>query len=183
MHASPVEPFVASDTTVVATITSATGGTVTYTPDNYSALSICLTGKNSSGVRGAESAHVSTVARQVVASDVVNGIIDETKLAAGAVQAANRAVGAVGPVALQDGAVLEEHLHDAAVTVAKIGEDAVTTVALAPGAVTAPKVATLAAMWEAIEAVVPRKELAAAVARWSSWRRWTPTPTRRGSGC
>ena len=32
------------------------------------------------------------------------------------------------------------------------------------GEITAPKVATLAAMWEAIEAVVPRKELAAAVA-------------------
>lgn len=32
------------------------------------------------------------------------------------------------------------------------------------GEITAPRVATLAAMWEAIEAVVPRKELAAAVA-------------------
>ncbi|MBD0691196.1 hypothetical protein BG452_08645 [Streptomyces sp. CBMA123] len=32
------------------------------------------------------------------------------------------------------------------------------------GEITAPKVATLAAMWEAIEAVEPRKEFAAAVA-------------------
>jgi hypothetical protein len=141
VHASPTEPFTADDTTVIATITSATGGTVTYTPDNYSTLSICLTGKNSSGVRGPESAHVSTAARQVVASDVVDGIIDETKLAAGAVQAANIAVGAVTSVAIQDGAVLEEALHDAAVSVAKVQDGAISTAKIQAGAVVAATIA------------------------------------------
>jgi TnpA family transposase len=43
-------------------------------------------------------------------------------------------------------------------------EDTAEQVDTSTGEITAPKVATLAAMWEAIEAVVPRKELAAAVA-------------------
>lgn len=78
---------------------------------------------------------------QVVADDVLDGIIDETKLAAEAVTEAKIAAGAVSDTKIVAGAVLAEKIAAGAVLADKIAASAVTAEKIAALAVTADKVA------------------------------------------
>jgi hypothetical protein len=101
----------------------------------------------------------------VVADDILDGIVTETKLAAGAVTEAKIAANAVGTVALQDAAVHAENLAAAAVEVGKIADNAVTGPAIAASAVSAGKIAANAvtATTIAANAVTSAKVAAGAI--------------------
>ncbi|MFE6639481.1 hypothetical protein ACFVFT_38040 [Streptomyces tendae] len=140
VHADPAADFEPSPLTLVSTIESPRGGIFAIPTDTpvyvrFLARNLSGTGSEPSTTAGPESP------AKVVADDVLDGIITETKLAEDAVTEAKIALGAVGNTALADGAVLAEKLAKAAVTLGKIADGAVNGPALAADSVTAGKVA------------------------------------------
>ncbi|MFG3132887.1 hypothetical protein ACGFZU_34965 [Streptomyces tendae] len=140
VHADATADFEPSPLTLVSTIESPRGGVFAIPTDTplyvrFLARNLSGTGSEPSTTAGPESP------AKVVADDVLDGIITETKLAEDAVTAAKIALGAVGNTALADGAVLAEKLAKAAVTLGKIADGAVNGPALAADSVTAGKVA------------------------------------------
>ncbi|XUL89979.1 hypothetical protein ACQ86D_27860 [Streptomyces galilaeus] len=147
----------------VAAFHTAAGGSITLATDTYTLLWVRLIAVNTSGTPGEPSTAVQGQARKAVPDDLVNAIIDETKLARGAVTDAALALGAVNSTALADGAVLAEKLAANSVTLGKLASGAVTAPALAADSVTAGKVAADAITGREIAAnSVTANEIAAA---------------------
>ncbi|MFD4794978.1 hypothetical protein [Streptomyces anulatus] len=122
--------FLPDLSTLVATISAPLGGSATVAVDGYAAVWVRLVATNTAAMTGPPSTATQSAARQAVGQDLIDSIIDETKLAEDAVTAAKIALGAVGSTALAEGAVLEDKLAKAAVTLDKIGAGAVTLNAL-----------------------------------------------------
>ncbi|MFJ2225524.1 hypothetical protein ACIOFY_36480 [Streptomyces anulatus] len=122
--------FLPDLSTLVATISAPLGGSATVAVDGYAAVWVRLVATNTAAMTGPPSTATQSAARQAVGQDLIDAIIDETKLAEDAVTAAKIALGAVGSTALAEGAVLEDKLAKAAVTLDKIGAGAVTLNAL-----------------------------------------------------
>ncbi|MDX3205106.1 hypothetical protein [Streptomyces scabiei] len=114
----------------VAAFHTTVGGSVTVALDTYDTVWVRLIAVNTSGTAGEPSTAVSGQARKAVPDDLVNAIIDETKLARGAVTDAALALGAVNSTALADGAVLAAKLAANSVTLGKLANGAVTLSAL-----------------------------------------------------
>ncbi|MFJ4939010.1 hypothetical protein ACIP8U_34810 [Streptomyces pseudovenezuelae] len=114
----------------VAAFHTAAGGSITLTTDTYTPLWVRLIAVNTSGTAGEPSTAVQGQARKAVPDDLVNAIIDETKLARGAVTDAALALGAVNSTALADGAVIAEKLAANSVTLGKVASGAITLSAL-----------------------------------------------------
>ncbi|MCX5328119.1 hypothetical protein [Streptomyces sp. NBC_00140] len=114
----------------VAAFHTTVGGSVTVALDTYDTLWVRLIALNTSGTAGEPSTAISGQARKAVPDDLVNAIIDETKLARGAVTEAALALGAVNSTALADGAVLAAKLAANSVTLGKLSNGAVTLSAL-----------------------------------------------------
>ncbi|MFM9493669.1 hypothetical protein ACKI1Q_08525 [Streptomyces galilaeus] len=110
----------------VAAFHTAAGGSVTFATYTYDPVWVRLIAVNTSGTAGEPSAAVQGQARKAVPDDLVDAIIDETKLARGAVTDAALALGAVNSTALADGAVLAEKLAANSVTLGKVASGAVT---------------------------------------------------------
>lgn len=142
---------------------TAVGGSVTLATDTYDAVWVRLIAVNTSGTAGKPSAAAQGQARKAVPDDLVNEIIDETKIARGAVTDAALALGSVNSTALADGAVLTEKLAANSVTLGKVASGAVTAAALAADSVIAGKVAADAITGREIAAnSVTASEIAAA---------------------
>ncbi|MFD3618726.1 hypothetical protein ACFWWT_26495 [Streptomyces sp. NPDC058676] len=130
VHISATADTEPDTTRPVAAFHTAVGGSVTIATGTYDAVWVRLIAVNSSGTAGDPSTAVSGQARKAVPDDLVNAIIDETKLARGAVTDAALALGAVNSTALADGAVLAEKLAASSVTLGKLANGAVTLSAL-----------------------------------------------------
>ncbi|MFF1298133.1 MULTISPECIES: hypothetical protein [unclassified Streptomyces] len=124
VHASTSASYTPTAATLQGTIETAQGATVVVPTDDP--VYVLLLARNTSGTASTPSGIVGpTGPAAVVASDILDGIVTTTKLAASAVTEAKIAVAAVGTTALQDGAVLADKLADAAVEVGKIANGAV----------------------------------------------------------
>ncbi|MGW1064357.1 hypothetical protein ACWD4F_07575 [Streptomyces aureus] len=147
----------------IAAFHAAAGGSITLATDTYDPVWVRLIAVNTSGTAGHPSTAVQGQARKAVPDDLVNAIIDETKLARGAVTDAALALGAVNSTALADGAVLAEKLAANSVTLGKVASGAVTAAALAANSVIAGKIAADAVTGREIAAgSVTANEIAAA---------------------
>ncbi|MGC5042513.1 hypothetical protein ACLQ16_04250 [Streptomyces albidoflavus] len=104
VHVGPAEDFTPDVTTLVATITAALGGTVTVAVEGYDAVWVRLVAQNTASITGPPSTAVQGTPRQAVPKDLVDGIIDEKKLAEQAVSAAKVKLGAIGADQLALGA-------------------------------------------------------------------------------
>jgi hypothetical protein len=124
VHASITPVYEPVPATLQGTIETAQGATVVVPCDTP--VYVRLLARNTSGTASVASVTVGPFGpTPVVADDILDGIVTETKLAASAVTQAKLAVGAVGTTALADGAVLGNKLADAAVQVGKIAGGAV----------------------------------------------------------
>ncbi|MXM62166.1 hypothetical protein GR925_01540 [Streptomyces sp. HUCO-GS316] len=130
VHISTTADVEPDTTRPVATFNTSAGGSITIATETYDAVWVRLIAVNTSGTAGQPSAAVQGQARKAVPDDLVNAIIDETKLARGAVTDAALALGAVNSTALADGAVLAEKLAANSVTMGKLANGAVTLSAL-----------------------------------------------------
>ncbi|MCD9904642.1 hypothetical protein LUR56_40220 [Streptomyces sp. MT29] len=131
IHVSGTGPeFLPDLSTLVATISAPLGGSATVAVEGYGAVWVRLVATNTAAMTGPPSEATQSAARQAVSQDLIDAIIDETKLAAAAVTAAKIALGAVGSTALADGAVLADKLAKAAVTSTRSAPGAVTLNAL-----------------------------------------------------
>ncbi|MGR3872715.1 hypothetical protein ACUXZZ_29670 [Streptomyces graminifolii] len=163
VHLSATADAEPDTTSPVASFHTAAGGSVTLATDTYTPLWVRLIAVNTSGTPGEPSTAVQGQARKAVPDDLVNAIIDETKLARGAVTDAALALGAVNSTALADGAVLAEKLAANSVTLGKLASGAVNADALAADSVIAGKVAADAITGREIAAnSVTANEIAAA---------------------
>lgn len=104
VHVGPAADFTPDVTTQAATITAPLGGTVTIAVEGYNPVWVRLVGQNTSAFTGPVSIAVEGVPRQAVPKDLIDGIIDETKLAEQAVSAAKVRLGAIGADQLALGA-------------------------------------------------------------------------------
>ncbi|MFF9901220.1 hypothetical protein [Streptomyces longispororuber] len=142
VHAATAAVFEPTQLTQVATIESPRGGTVTIPTDVP--VHVRLVARNLSGTAGPPSAAAGPVGPQkVVAEDVLDGIISETKLAAAAVSAAKLALGAVNSDALADSSVTTGKLVALSVTADRLAALSVTAEKIASLAVTTDKLAAL----------------------------------------
>ncbi|WP_405613305.1 hypothetical protein [Streptomyces sp. NBC_00076] len=130
VHISATADAEPDTTRPVAAFHTAVGGSVTIATGTYDTVWVRLIAVNSSGTAGDPSTAVPGQARKAVPDDLGNAIIDETKLARGAVTDAALALGAVNSTALADGAVLAEKLAASSVTLGKLANGAVTLSAL-----------------------------------------------------
>ncbi|MFC8537967.1 hypothetical protein ACFUJY_29205 [Streptomyces sp. NPDC057249] len=105
VHVGPAPDFLPDLTTLAATITAPLGGAATISVEGYAPVWVRLVAANTAAVTGEASTAVQGTPRQAVGDDLVNQIIDETKLAEAAVTEAKIALGAVGSPALAKGAV------------------------------------------------------------------------------
>ncbi|MFH9227661.1 hypothetical protein [Streptomyces lydicus] len=150
VHADGLDSFTPSAATLCGTLESPCGGTLTIPADQP--LYVRLLVRNTSGAGSAPSAQAGPVGPPpVVAQEVLDGIISETKLARSAVTSAALALGAVNSTAIADdavttpkllaGSVTSDKLLALSVTAEKIAALAVTTEKLNALAVTADKIA------------------------------------------
>lgn len=140
VHASTTDGFVPALETLKTTFETPQGGTTVVACDEP--VYVVLVARNTSGTASAPTGQAGPLGpAPVVATDLLDGIVTELKLADDAVTEAKIAADAVGSTALQDSAVLAENLADAAVEVGKIADNAVTGPAIASEAVTAGKLA------------------------------------------
>ncbi|MEH0586806.1 hypothetical protein QA942_23050 [Streptomyces sp. B21-106] len=126
VHLSTTADAEPDTTSPVAAFHTAAGGSITLATDTYTPLWVRLIAVNTSGTAGEPSPAAQGQARKAAPDDLVNAIIDETKLARGAVTDAALALGAVNSTALADGAVLAEKLAANSVTLGKVASGAIT---------------------------------------------------------
>ncbi|MFE7072550.1 hypothetical protein ACFU96_20965 [Streptomyces sp. NPDC057620] len=127
--------------TQVATIAAPLGGSVTVHIPTYDVVWVRLVAQNTAARDGDPSAAVQGQARQAVSEDLLNGIIDELKLADEAVAQAKIKLGAIGTEQLAVNSVTAEKIVALGVTAEKIAALAITADKLAALSVTADKIA------------------------------------------
>ncbi|NEW73770.1 hypothetical protein [Streptomyces rhizosphaericus] len=141
VHLGPTEDFPLDATTLVATITAMLGGTVTVAVEGYDPVWVRLVAQNTASITGPPSTAVQGTPRQAVPKDLIDGIIDETKLAAQAVSQAKVKLGAIGTDQLAVSSVTAEKIVALGITAEKIAALAVTADKLAALSVTTDKLA------------------------------------------
>lgn len=161
VHASTSPSFTPTAATLQSTIETAQGATVAVMTDDP--VYVQLLARNTSGAASPPSAEAGPYGpAPVVASDVLDGIITEVKLAADAVTAAKIAAGAVGTTEISDDAVTTQKIVAGAILAGQIAAGAVLTDKLAAEAVTAAKIASLAITTDKLDAnAVTTSKLAA----------------------
>ncbi|MER7759480.1 hypothetical protein [Streptomyces sp. NPDC097619] len=141
VHTGPTAGFTPGPATLAGAIGNAAGGSVTLAIEGYTPVWVRLMAVNTAGVLGPASAAVSSTPRQAVGGDLLDGIVSELKIAAGAVTAAKVAVAAIDARALADAAVTAAKIGHAAVEAGKLATGAVTAASIAANAVTAAALA------------------------------------------
>lgn len=140
VHAATASGFTPTPGTLHSTIETPQGATVIIATDDP--VYVRFVARSTSGTPSAPSGQAGPLGPSaVVATDLLDGIVTELKLANDAVTAAKLATDAVDSTAIQDGAVLEAALSNAAVSAGKLANSAVTGPAIASDAVTADKIA------------------------------------------
>ncbi|MFE0058651.1 hypothetical protein [Streptomyces sp. NPDC059003] len=151
VHAATAAVYEPTQLTQVGTIESPRGGTFTVPTDVP--VYVRLVARNLSGTASLPSAAAGRVGPQkVVAEDVLDGIVSETKLAAAAVTAAKIALGAVNSNGLADSSVTTGKLVALSVTADRLAALSVTAEKIASLAVTTDKLAALAVTADKIAA-------------------------------
>ncbi|WP_327356318.1 hypothetical protein [Streptomyces sp. NBC_01304] len=154
VHSSPTADFEPTQETQVGTIESPRGGTVPIPAEEP--VHVRLLARNLSGTASAQPSGTAgpTGPAVVVAQDVLDGIITETKIAQQAITEAKIALGAVTETKVAAGAVTTDKLTALSVTAEKIATLAVTTDKLAALSVTADQLAANAVTATKIKAGV-----------------------------
>jgi hypothetical protein len=111
-----------------------------------------LVGVNTSGITGPASTATTGVPEEVVATDVLDGIITTVKLADDAVTQAKVATAAIGTTQIADDAVTTPKVVAGAIQTAQLAAEAVNAGKLAAGAVTTSKLDALAVTADKIAA-------------------------------
>lgn len=151
VHASPTGGFTPTAATLTSTIETAQGATVVVPTDDP--LYIRLVARSTSGTASDPSDQAGpTGPAAVVASDILDGIVTEVKLANDAVTAAKIAAAAVGTTEIADDAVTTQKIIAGAILAAHIAAGQIVTDKLAAEAVTAAKIASLAITTDKIDA-------------------------------
>lgn len=151
VHASATPGFDPLPVTLQTTIETAQGATVVVPTDVP--VYVRLLARNTSGAASPSSAEVGPYGpAPVVASDILDGIVTEVKLANDAVTAAKIAAAAVGTTEIADDAITTPKIIAGAILAAQIAAGAVVTDKLAAEAVTAAKIAALAITSDKIDA-------------------------------
>lgn len=151
VHASTSDGFTPSAATLQSTIETAQGATVVVPTEDP--VYVRLMARNTSGTASAPSAQAGPYSPSaVVATDILDGIVTEVKLANDAVTAAKIAASAVGTTEIADDAVTTAKVIAGAILAGKIAAGAVETDKLAAEAVTAAKIAALAITTDKIDA-------------------------------
>lgn len=150
----------------VGTILSSDGkGVFIAAPLEYQQYSVRLTNVNLSGKESDPGGIAQGTPVQVVGTDLINGIIDQTKLAADSVTAAAIAANSIGSAKLQDGSVQLAKLADGSVSASKIIDGAVQSGKIAASAVGANEIAanSIVSGNIATDAIQARNVLAGAI--------------------
>lgn len=119
-------------------------GTYVISPLTYTSHNIQLCSVNLAGDQSSRTSIVSATPNKVVGTDILNGIIDELKLADDAVTAAKIAVGAVGTTEISDNSISTPKIIAQAITTALIASEAVTAGKIAAHSITAGQIQALA---------------------------------------
>ncbi|MFF9787207.1 hypothetical protein [Streptomyces nigrescens] len=161
VHTSTSSGFTPTAVTLQSTIETAQGATVVVVTDDP--VYVQLLARNTSGAASPPSAEAGPFGpTPVVASDVLDGIVTEAKLANDAVTAAKIAADAVGTTEISDDAVTTQKIVAGAILAGQIAAGAVLTDKLAAQAVTAAKIASLAITTDKLDAnAVTTSKLAA----------------------
>ncbi|MFK8851264.1 hypothetical protein [Streptomyces sp. Ac-502] len=143
VHASTSAGFTPTAGTLQSTIETAQGATVVVVTDDP--VYLRLLARNTSGAASPSSAEAGPYGpAPVVATDILDGVVTEVKLANDAVTAAKIAAAAVGTTEISDDAVTTQKIVAGAILAGQIAAGAVLTDKLAAEAVTAAKIAALA---------------------------------------
>lgn len=143
IHTSTSSGFTPVPATLMSTIETPQGATVIVPTDDP--VYVRLLARSTSGTPSTATAEVGPHGpADVVADDIIDGIVTTTKLAADAVTAAKIAANAVGNTEIADDAVTTAKVIAGAILAGKIATGAVETDKLAADAVTAAKIAALA---------------------------------------
>ncbi|MGY5127267.1 hypothetical protein [Streptomyces nigrescens] len=161
VHASTSPGFTPAAATLQSTIETAQGATVVVVTDDP--VYVQLLARNTSGAASPPSTEAGPYGpTPVVASDIMDGIVTEVKLANDAVTAAKIAADAVGTTEISDDAVTTQKIVAGAILAGQIAAGAVLTDKLAAEAVTAAKIASLAITTDKLDAnAVTTSKLAA----------------------
>ncbi|MCA1220244.1 hypothetical protein [Streptomyces sp. 8L] len=151
VHADAEDGFTPTSQTLIGTIETAQGATVTVPAD--AAVYVVLVSRNTSGTASEPSAQAGPVGPSpVVATDLLDGIVTTVKLAEDAVTEAKIAAGAVGTTKISDSAITTPKIITGAVQAAQIDTGAVNADKIASGAVTTAKLDALAVTADKIAA-------------------------------
>lgn len=164
VHASTETGFTASLETLKTTFETPQGGTVVAPCEEP--VYVVLVARNTSGAASEPTVQAGPLGpAPVVATDILDGIVTEVKLAADAVTAAKIAAAAVGTTEIADDAVTTQKVIAGAILAGQIASGAVLTEKLAAGAVTTGKLDALAVTADKIaaNAITAGKILAGAV--------------------
>lgn len=140
VHLSTQSGFTEGPDTLADTIERG-GGTAVISPLQVRTYFVSLVGVTRSGGLSVPSAEVSATPDQVVAADLLDGIVDTLALADNAVTQAKVAVDAIGTAQIIDRSVTVSELSDGSVDASKIVADAIGPDALQVDAVTASAIA------------------------------------------
>ncbi|MFG2141822.1 hypothetical protein [Streptomyces sp. NPDC048650] len=141
VHVGTAEDFPPDVTTLTGTITAVLGGTATVAVEGYEPVWVRLVAQNTASITSPPSAAVQGIPRQAVPKDLIDGIIDETKIAEQAVSQAKVKLGAIGKDQLAVNSVTAEKIVALGITAEKIAALAITADKLAALSVTADKLA------------------------------------------
>jgi hypothetical protein len=151
VHASTSSGFTPDTSTLKATIESPQAGTAVVVTDDP--VYVRLMARSTSGTASTPSDQTGPAGpTEVVASDVLDGIITTVKLADDAVTQAKVAAGAIGTTEISDDAVTTPKIIAGAVQTAQIAADAVNASKIAAGAITTGKLDALAVTTDKIAA-------------------------------
>ena len=151
VHASTSSGFTPDTSTLKATIETPQGSTAVVLTDDP--VYVRLMARSTSGTASSPSDQSGPAGPlEVVASDVLDGIITTLKLADDAVTQAKVAAGAIGTTEITDDAVTTAKIVAGAVQAAQIAADAVNASKIAAGAVTTAKLDALAVTADKIAA-------------------------------
>lgn len=143
VHVSPAPNFIVGPSNLIGTLFNA-GELIAAPLPGLSIHYVRLVPYNTSGIAGPQSNEATGTPLQVVAQAVINGIINELSLAAGAVTAAKLAAGAVTETAIADDSISTPKLIAGAVQADKLAVNSVTSDKIVSAAITAGKIAALA---------------------------------------